>query len=253
MWNQIRGVSSHWDTVSVYRKSTWNIFSGDIYVDDAIESVEVLGRALEGDQKWVRISSQSRKAQNVLFRNKVRDLLFLEHAGPSGYGAFNADEAADFARMVKGLKIPGGGPPSTVTLLGCDVPESFALQLEDELNKLFSEFGEMVRVKTLPFAEEGTILSRNLDAGGNTWDYWTRILDYDEFERVHPNFEDYIKKTPIDPQKPYLSDEVIMKSLMSGMTEAEEKILKANTNFYVKMFNTTTSVNLPNHAVFVSG
>merc|ERR1711971_1338061 len=241
------GSAATGDTVSAYRKSTWNIFSGEIYVDDAIESVEVLGRALEVDPKWVRISSQSRKAQNVLFRNQGKDLLFLEHAGPSGYGAFNADEAADFARMVKGLKIPGGGAPSTVTLLGCDVPQDFALQLQDEL---FREFDRVVvRVKTLPFADEGTILARNLEI--NTWDYWKRIPDIDEFERVFPNFEDRLYRTPIDPQKPYLSDEVIMKSAFS-MTEAEAEILKANTNFYAKMFNTMTSVDLPNHAVFVS-
>jgi len=241
-----KGSAATGDTVSVYRQSTWTI-AGRIDVDDAVESVEVLGRALKEDPKWVRISSQSRKAQNVLFRNKGKDLLFLEHAGPSGYGAFNADEAADFARMVKGLKIPGGGAPSTVTLLGCDVPQDFALQLQDEL---FREFDRVVvRVKTLPFADEGTILARNLEI--NTWDYWKRIPDIDEFERVFPNFEDRLYRTPIDPQKPYLSDEVIMKSAFS-MTEAEAEILKANTNFYAKMFNTMTSVDLPNHAVFVS-
>ena len=242
-----KGSASTGDTVSVYRKSTWTI-RGRINVDDGVEGVKALGEALEVDPKWVRISSQSRKAQNVLFRNKGRDLLFLEHAGPGGYGAFNADEAADFARMVRKLKIPGGDAPSTVTLLGCDVPQSFALKLQDEL---LNEFGQMVRVKTLPFADEGTILARNLDIG-NTWDYWKKIPDITEFERLRPDFSDRLYRTAIDPRKPYLSEKMSMQELMQ-LSPADEMRLKANTNFHVKMFNTTTSADLPNHAVFVSG
>ena len=145
------------------------------------------------------------------------------------------------------LEIPGGDAPSTVTLLGCDVPQSFALKLQDEL---YSEFGQLVRVKTLPFAEEGTLLARNLDIG-NTWDYWKKIPDINEFQRLRPDFEDRLYRTAIDPRKPYLSEKMSVQEMM-GLSPADEMRLKANTNFYVKMFDTTTSANLPNHAVFVS-
>jgi len=242
-----KGSAATGDTVSVYRKSTWTI-QRTIKVADEMEGVEALARGLELNPKWVRISSQSRKAQNVLFRNEGRDLLFLEHANRDGFGAFLTNEADAFARMIHKLKLPGGAP-STVTLLGCDVPQEFALDLQ---NALFRRFGGNVTVKTLPFGDTGTLLELNLD---NTWNFWKKISDIDQFERAHPDVTPAMYKKAIDPSKPYLSDEIQLKALITrginsgGLSEAESKILKANTDFYAKMFHTTTSAELINHTV----
>ena len=221
-------------TVDISRKSVWS-------VDGTVEKgVEALADALKVDPKWVRISSKSTKAQNVLFRSEGKELLFLEHAGPQSYGAFLANQGQDFADMVKKLKIPGGQKPSTVTLLGCDVPQDFALDLRIALSK---EFDQMVVVKTLPFAENGTLLQINPT---KTWNYWKKV-DPSKFRDQGKEIWNTMLRTPIDKNKPFLDPKMSLIDFDANFDK-----LKENTNFWVKMFNTFTSEELPDLAVPVT-
>ena len=221
-------------TVDITRKSVWAF-------DNTVEKgVKALAEALDVDPKWVRISSKSLKAQNVLFRSEAKELLFLEHAGPQGYGAFLANQGQDFADMVKKLKIPGGQTPKTVTLLGCDVPQDFALDLQIALSK---EFDHRVVVKTLPFADEGTLLQIN---PSKTWNYWKKV-DPTKYRDQGSEIWDTILRTPKDKNKPFLDPKMPLIDFDDNFDKLQE-----NTNFWVKMFNTFTSQELPDHAVPVN-
>ena len=223
-------------TVKVGRESIWS-------VDDAVErAVGDLAEELAADSKWVRISKYDTKAQNVLFRNEGKELLFLEHAGPQRYGAFPADRADAFAHMVRKIKIPGDQTPSTVTLIGCDVPQQFAWDLQTNLTRLFNK---TVKVHTLPFAEEGTLLSRNPVL--KTWNYYKKVVDPKQFQEkfLDNDFWDLTVRRPIDIDKPYLSPE------MSLIDSDFEKLFE-NTNFYMKMNHTFTAKELPNLTIPVS-
>ena len=238
------------ESVSVGRNSVWS------FDDDLERGVDELARALAKEEKalsplktnWVRIMSTSNRAQKVLYRNGGKELLFLEHAEPSGFGAFDVNQYEAFARMITKLRLPPGVKPETITLLGCDVPQEFALNLQTTLSR---QLQQKVTVKTLPFAEEGSRLAHRW-ATDNMWEHWQRIDDIQAFRKKHGSFYDYrLRTTPIDPTKPYLksvissSDESGVDVLVDSLRGAE---MKENTDFWYTLFKTHTE-DLPNHAI----
>ena len=229
-------------TVSLSRESTW-VFDGEVQI-----GVETLAEALAEKAKWVRVSSQSKKVQNVLSRDGGRELLFLEHAGPGSYGAFKANEAEGFANMVTKLlkrDLELGKRPDTLTLLGCDVPREFALDLQSKLSK---EFDHKVVVKTLPYADEGTRLLRRGPIKDATWLYRKKIRNLEEFEKMNPTLKGIIRR-PKNPKKPYLTDDMKFdrKVYNMGGKGNDMKERMDNTNFYINMFTTKTD-KLPDFA-----
>ena len=231
-------------TVSLSRESTW-VFDGAVK-----KGVDDLAEGLAEKAKWVRVGSQSQKVQNVLSRNGGRDLLFLEHANPGSYGAFKADEAEGFANMVTKLlkkDIEIGKPryqdrPDTLTLMGCDVPREFALDLQSKLSK---EFDHKVIVKALPYSDESTRLTRLGPINDATWSYRKKIENLAEFERMNPTLEGTIR-VPKDHKLPYLGEKQFDRKVYNMRGNAMKPAMD-NTDFFINMFTTKTA-NLPEFA-----
>jgi len=222
-------------TVSLGRESTW------VFDTDVQKGVNTLAEGLAEKAKWVRVSSQSRKVQNVLSRDGGRDLLFLEHSGPGGYGAFKSNEAEGFANMVKKMlkrDLELGKRPDTLTLLGCDVPREFALDLQ---SKLSEEFDHKVLVKTLPYADESTRLTRLGPIDDATWSYGKKIENLEEFEKMNPTLEGTMRLRK-DPKKDYLRQ-----GGRGKFKNSKFRQLADNTDFFITMFTTKTD-KLPEFA-----